>query len=72
MRTVDEVAIADFFGTPCPRRALRMYVRQPVPDPGVCVDEALAVDGLDLASQVRDVRAQRLPPIHVTRAPHLL
>jgi hypothetical protein len=49
-----------------------MHGSQAVADPVVGVNEALAVGGLDFASQVRDVRAQRLPGVHVRRAPNLL
>jgi hypothetical protein len=49
-----------------------MHVRQAVPDPVVGVNEALASGRLDLASQVRDVRAERLSGVHVRRAPNLL
>jgi hypothetical protein len=43
-----------------------MHFHQAVADPVVGVNEALAVR-LDLASQVRDVRAQRLAGVHGTR-----
>jgi hypothetical protein len=49
-----------------------MHVRQAVADPVVGVNEAPAVGRLDLASQVRDMRAQRLSGVHVRRAPNLL
>jgi hypothetical protein len=49
-----------------------MHVRQAVADPVLGVNEALAVGRLDLASQVRDVRAQRLSGAHVRLAPSVL
>jgi hypothetical protein len=49
-----------------------MHVRQAVANPVVCVDEALTVGPLDLASQVRDVCAQHLSGVRVRRAPNLL
>jgi len=49
-----------------------MHIGQAVADPVVGVNEALAVGGFDLASEVRDVRAQCLSGIDVRRAPNLL
>jgi hypothetical protein len=49
-----------------------MHVRQTVADPVVGVNEAHAVGWLDLASKVRDVRAQRLSGVDVRRPPNLL
>ena len=49
-----------------------MHARQAVADPVVGVNEAPAVGRLDLASQVRDVRAQRLSGVQVRDSPNML
>jgi hypothetical protein len=48
-----------------------MSFHQAVADPVVGVNEVLAVR-LDLASQVRDVRAQDLSGVDVRRAPNVV
>jgi hypothetical protein len=71
-RDCNESAIDHFYRRPSTSCALRMHVYQAVADPVVGMNEPLVVGRLDLASQVRDVRAQRLSGIHVRCAPNLL